>query len=86
MTVSLDVETGLATTLDEIRINVRALLKLIHGDRLSAGATVRIHLTCPKEGGTHKEYATVRLDDLCYHSFLLLSDYIANNTPCHCQV
>jgi hypothetical protein len=80
-TISLDVETGLITTLDEVRINVRALLNLICDNHLSAKTTVRFHLTYSEEGGTHEEYATARLDDLCKQLFLLLPDYIANNAP-----
>jgi len=80
-TISLNLETGLVTTLSEVRINVRGLLKLICDAHFSAKTTVHFRLACPKEGGTHEERATVCMADLCKNLFLLLSEYVTNNLP-----
>ncbi|CAN9315448.1 unnamed protein product [Alternaria sp. RS040] len=74
ISIVLDFDMVTATSLEEIRINIKDVVTLLLGLSSSGKAEFRFVLKCPWGNATHHEEFTIPMAELVQSLFLLLSD------------
>jgi hypothetical protein len=74
--IKLKIETAANTALDQVRIDIKELICLIHNE-MEKNVSIHIILSSPNSGNTSKE-TVLSLQDLQKRAFLLLFDVLTN--------
>jgi hypothetical protein len=75
-TIALNFSIGTATSLREIRINIKNIVFLLTEFAIPYQAKIILTLNCPWGSNTHTEQATITVADLQKGLFLLLNDFV----------